>query len=105
MNFDLTADQKSVQELARSIAEKDLLPGVIERDEKGVFPEEIFREKLRKAGFIGLPYPKEYGGQDGDYLSYILAIEEFSKVEASVGISYSVCTSLFAGGIMLSDAS
>lgn len=62
MNFELTADQRSIQELARSIAEKDLLPGVIERDEAGVFPEEIFREKLGKAGFVGLPYPSEYGG-------------------------------------------
>mgnify|MGYP003375046033 FL=1 len=105
MNFDLTADQKAAQALARSIAEQELLPGVIERDENGVFPVEIFREKIGKAGFIGLPYPKEYGGQDGDYLSYILAIEEFSKVEAAVGISYSVCTSLFSGGVMLSDAS
>jgi butyryl-CoA dehydrogenase len=48
--------------MARNIAENDLLPGVIERDESGVFPEDIFHEKIGKFGFVGLPYPKEYGG-------------------------------------------
>lgn len=103
MNFELTAAQQDIQILARNLAEQELLPGVIERDEAGVFPVEAFH-KIADLGFVGLPYDVAYGGQGSDYLSYILSVEEFSKVEASVGIAYSVCTSLFAGSIMLSDA-
>ena len=59
---------------------------------------------MGELGLIGLPYPKEVGGQGADYLSYVLAVEEISKVDASVGISYSVSTSLYGGSIMNSDA-
>ena len=79
MNFELTNEQKDIQKLARDFAEKELLPQVRERDESGEFPLEAFR-KLGKTGIYGLPYPKEYGGQGEDYLSYILAVEEVSKV-------------------------
>ena len=58
---------------------------------------------MGRMGLIGIPYPVEMGGQGGDYLSYILALEEVSKVDASMGITYSVCTSLFCGVIMNSD--
>ena len=55
---------------------------------------------MGQMGLIGLPFPKEYGGQGADYLSYVLAVEEISKVNSSVGIAYSVCTSLFSGGLI-----
>ncbi len=54
---------------------------------------------MGEMGLIGLPYPKEYGGTGGDYLDYAIAVEEISKVDASVGISYSVSTSLYGGSI------
>ena len=59
---------------------------------------------MGELGLVGLPYPKEVGGQGADYLSYVLAVEEISKVDASMGIGYSVVTSLYGGGIMNSAA-
>ena len=103
MNFELTQDHKDAQKLARDFAEKHLLPGVVERDNASQFPMEQYK-KFSELGFIGLPYPKELGGQGGGYLSYILAVEEVSKVDASFGIAYSVCTSLYSGSVDLSGA-
>ena len=103
MNFAFTESQISTQKLARDFAEKELLPGVLERDETSTFPVDTYK-KMGELGLIGLPHPKEYGGQGGDYLSYALAVEEVSKVDGSMGISYSVSTSLYAGSIMNSDA-
>ena len=103
MNFELTQDQQQIQQLAREFAEKDLLPGVIERDEKVEFPLDAFR-KFGKTGIYGLPYGTEVGGLGGSYLSYILAVEEVSKVDAAFGIAFSVDTSLYGGSIMNSSA-
>lgn len=103
MNFELTQDQQQIQQLARAFAEKDLLPTVRERDEKSEFPLEAFRT-FGKTGAYGLPYPTEVGGLGGSYLSYILAVEEISKVDASFGIAFSVDTSLYGGSIMNSSA-
>lgn len=98
MNFELTEAQELLRKSVREFAESELLPGVIERDETSTFPVEAFR-KLGKNGWLGLPFPKELGGSEGGYIGYVLAVEEISKVDASVGISYSVATSLCAGGI------
>ncbi|WP_026093862.1 acyl-CoA dehydrogenase family protein, partial [Clostridium tyrobutyricum] len=98
MNFELSKEQELVQKTARDFAEKELKPIAIENDEKSEFPIDKYK-KMGEMGLIGLPYPKEYGGSGADYLSYVLAVEEVSKVHASVGISYSVTTSLCAGGI------
>ena len=68
MNFELTEQQKAIQEAARKFAQEELLPGVLERDEKSEFPVEQFH-KAGELGFIGLPYPKEYGGQGLGYMS------------------------------------
>ena len=103
MDFQLNEQQAAVKEAARNFAQTELLPGVIERDEASEFPVELYK-KMGEMGLIGLPYPVEYGGQGADYLSYILAVEEISKVDASVGISYSVSTSLYGGSVMYSDA-
>jgi butyryl-CoA dehydrogenase len=103
MNFELTEDQRSVQEMVREFTQKELLPGVLERDAGSKFPVEAYK-KMGEMGLIGLPYPQEFGGQGGDYLSYILAVEEVSKVDGSMGISYSVSTSLYAGSLMNSSA-
>ena len=103
MNFELTQEQKQIQALAREFAEKELLPQVRERDAASAFPMEQFR-KLGETGIYGLPYPTELGGMGGSYLSYILAVEEISKVDAAFGISFSVDTSLYGGSIMNSSA-
>lgn len=94
MNFQLSEHHLAIQKLARDFAEKDLAKDILVRDETREFPMELFH-RMGDLGFIGLPHPKDYGGQGADYLSYILALEEISKVDASMGISYSVCTSLY----------
>lgn len=103
MDFVLSEKYVELQEKVRKFAQDRLLPGVVERDNKGEFPHELFKE-MTDMGLIGLPYPKEYGGQGEDYLSYALAVEEISKVDASLGISYSVCTSLYGGSVINSKA-
>lgn len=100
MHFELNDRQKEVVQIARGIAERDLLPGVIERDENNVFPKDVF-VTMAKAGLIGLPYDEAYGGSGGGYLDYVLAVEEISKVDAAMGISFSVCTSLYAGPLAM----
>ncbi|MBN1038726.1 acyl-CoA dehydrogenase [Clostridium botulinum] len=99
MDFTLTKQQEMIKEMARQFAENELKPRVLENDENSEFSIEAYK-KLGKLGLIGIPYPKEYGGAGGDYLSYVLAVEEISKVDASFGISYSVTTSLCSGGII-----
>jgi butyryl-CoA dehydrogenase len=99
MNFELNEQQLSVQKIVREFAEKELMATVLQDDETSTFPAKAY-EKMGQLGLIGLPYPAEYGGQDGDYLSYVLAVEEVSKVNSSMGIAYSVCTSLFSGGVI-----
>ncbi|NFG28773.1 acyl-CoA dehydrogenase [Clostridium botulinum] len=99
MDFTLTKQQEMIKEMARQFAENELKPRVLENDANSEFPIEAYK-KLGALGLIGIPYPKEYGGAGGDYLSYVLAVEEISKVDASFGISYSVTTSLCSGGII-----
>ncbi|WP_315080476.1 acyl-CoA dehydrogenase family protein [uncultured Clostridium sp.] len=99
MDFTLTKQQEMIKEMARQFAENELKPIVLANDENSEFPIEAYK-KMGSLGLIGLPYPKEYGGAGGDYLSYVLAVEEISKVDASFGISYSVTTSLCSGGII-----
>ena len=89
--------------MLREFAQTDLLPNVRERDENSQFPLEAFR-KLGETGLYGLPYPTELGGLSGSYLSYILAVEEVSKVDAAFGIAFSVDTSLYGGSIANSSA-
>ena len=103
MNFDLNPEQQQIQKMARMFAEQDLLPGVCDRDESSEFPLDAFR-KFGKTGIYGLPYSKELGGLGGSYLSYVLAVEEVSKVDAAFGISFSVDTSLYVGSIANSSA-
>ncbi|RVU54793.1 acyl-CoA dehydrogenase family protein [Anaerosphaera multitolerans] len=103
MNFELNEQQKSIQMAVREFANNELKPGVIERDESSTFSVELYK-KMGELGFIGLPISKEYGGQGLGYLEYALAVEEISKVDASMGISYSVSTSLYCGSILNSNA-
>jgi len=103
MNFSLTEEQVKIQKMVRDFAENELKPTILERDAKGEFPMELFR-KLGETGIYGLPYPTSVGGLGGSYLSYLLAVEEVSKVDGAFGISFSVNTSLYGGSIMNSSA-
>lgn len=100
MNFQLTKQQELVRQMVREFTINEIEPYAAENDKTGIFPLETFK-KLGEYGVIGLPYPKEYGGSGGDYMAYALVVEEISKADASIGISYSVSTSLCAGPIYM----
>lgn len=98
MDFNLTEEQLMIQEAARNFAESELLPGVIDRDEKGEFPFDAIR-KMGELGFMGMMVPQEFGGSGMDTLSYVLVIEELSKIDASAGVIASVNNSLVCWGL------
>ena len=85
MDFTLNEEQKMVQQAARDFAQTELLPGVIERDEKQQFPAEAIR-KMAELGFLGMMVDPAYGGSGLDTLSYVLVMEELSKVDASASV-------------------
>ncbi|HZW82672.1 MAG TPA: acyl-CoA dehydrogenase [Candidatus Deferrimicrobium sp.] len=93
MNFDLTEEQQMLRKMARDFAEKECLPGLEERDEKEEFSRELF-DKMGELGFTGIVFPEEYGGTEGDYISYAIIVEELSRVDASVGVTLSAHVSL-----------
>ena len=93
MNFDLTEEHKMIRDAARDFAQNELLDGVIERDENQTFPEEQIK-KLAGLGFLGMMVSPEYGGGGMDTISYVLAMEEISKVDASTAVIMSVNNSL-----------
>jgi alkylation response protein AidB-like acyl-CoA dehydrogenase len=98
MTFDFTETQLLIRETARKFAEEELAPSAAERDEKEEFPVEAVR-KLGALGFMGMMVPPEYGGSGLDMVSYVLAIEEISKVDASCGVIMSVNNSLVCYGL------
>src|SRR5215211_7185356 len=98
MNFELTEEHLMIQQAARNFAQNECLPGVIERDEKMQFPREQIM-KLADLGFLGMMVSTEYGGAGLDTISYVLAMEEISKIDASVSVCMSVNNSLVCYGI------
>lgn len=98
MNFSLTEEQLAVKEAAREFAQKELKPGVIERDSKMEFPKEQVRA-MGELGFLGIMSDPQYGGSGMDTLSYVLAMEELSKVDNSCSVIMSVNNSLVCWGI------
>ena len=97
--FHLTEEQLAVKEAARQFAQTELKPGVIERDTKMEYPYEQVR-KMGELGFLGMMVPPEYGGGGMDTLSYVLAMEEISKVDNSCSVIMSVNNSLVCWGIL-----
>jgi len=93
MNFSLTEEHKMIRDAARDFAQTELLPGVIERDEHQIFPTEQVK-KLGELGFMGMMVDPKYGGGGMDTVSYVLAMEELSKVDASDSEVVSVKNSL-----------
>jgi len=98
MFFDLTEEQLAVKEAAREFAQKELKPGVIERDSQMKFPTEEVK-KMAELGFLGMMVDPQYGGGGMDTLSYVLAMEEISKIDNSCSVIMSVNNSLVCAGI------
>jgi alkylation response protein AidB-like acyl-CoA dehydrogenase len=98
MNFHLTEEHLAVQEAARDFAQSELLPGVIERDTEARFPKEQI-QKMGALGFMGMMVDPAYGGGGMDTLSYVIAMEELSKIDASASVSMSVNNSLVCWGL------
>jgi alkylation response protein AidB-like acyl-CoA dehydrogenase len=98
MNFQLTEEHLAVQQAARDFAQTELLPGVIERDTHQKFPSEQVK-KMGELGFMGMMVDPKYNGGGMDTISYVLAMEEISKVDASASVIMSVNNSLVCWGI------
>ena len=98
MNFELTEEHLAVKEAARDFAQNVLKPGVIDRDNKQEFPAEQIKQ-LAELGFMGMMVDPKYGGSGMDTLSYVLAMEEISKVDASTSVCMSVNNSLVCWGL------
>ena len=98
MNFSLTEEHLMIRDAARDFAHTELLPGVIERDEKQSFPDDLVK-KMGDLGFMGIMVDPKYGGSGMDTLSYVLIMEELSKVDASASVIVSVNNSLVCYGI------
>lgn len=98
MRFELTEEQLAVKEAAREFAQKELKPGVIERDSKMLYPKEQVK-MMGELGFLGMMVSPEYGGGGMDTISYVLAMEEISKVDSSCSVIMSVNNSLVCWGI------
>ena len=98
MDFNLTEEQLMIQAAAHDFAKNSCLPGVIERDEKQSFPKEQIMQ-LAELGFMGMMVSPNYGGAGMDTISYVLAMEEISKIDASVSVCMSVNNSLVCWGL------
>ena len=98
MDFELTEEQKAVRDAARDFAQNVLKPGVIERDREQRFPKEEMKQ-LAELGFLGMMVDPKYGGSGMDTISYVLAMEELSKVDASASVCVSVNNSLVCWGL------
>ena len=98
MNFTFTEEQIAVRDSARDFAQSILLPGVIERDEKQIFPKDEVKA-MAEMGFLGMMVDPKYGGGGMDTVSYVLAMEELSKIDNSCSVIVSVNNSLVCWGI------
>lgn len=93
MQFKLTDEHEMIQKMVRDFALNEVAPTVAERDEEERFDRKIF-DKMAELGLMGIPWPEQYGGIGSDYLAYCIAVEELSRVDASVGVTLSAHTSL-----------
>jgi len=98
MDFNLTEEQLMIQQAARDFAQTELLEGVIERDEHSKFPTEQVK-KMAELGFLGMMVDPKYGGSGLDSVSYVLAITEIAKIDASAAVIMSVNNSLVCAGL------
>ena len=97
-SYQFTETQEMIRQTARQFAQEEIAPSVIERDETSTFPKEIV-QKMGELGFMGMMVSPEYGGSGLDAVSYVIAMEEISKVDASCGVVMSVNNSLVCWGL------
>ncbi len=100
MDFELGEELRMIQKMARDFAQREVAPHVAEWEEAKAIPLEVFR-KMGDLGFFALPFPEDAGGLGAGYLGYALAVEEISRVSASLGISYAAHCSIGLGPIFL----
>ncbi len=93
MNFTLSEEHEMIRKMVRDFAENEVAPSAAERDENETFDRAIF-EQMAELGLTGIPWPEEYGGIGSDYLAYVIAVEELSRVCASTAVTLSAHTSL-----------
>jgi len=93
MNFRLTEEHEMIRKMVRDFARNEVAPTAAERDEEERFDMDIFK-KMAELGLTGIPWPEQYGGIGSDYLAYCIAVEELSRVDASIGVTLSAHTSL-----------
>src|SRR6201985_3185748 len=98
MDFQLTEEQLQLKKSIREFAEGEILPNVMKWDEAGHFPLETIKE-LGRMGVLGIIFPTEYGGAGLGYVEYVIAIEELSRVDGSVGITVAAHNSLCSNHI------
>ena len=98
MNFEFTEEQLMIQESAKDFAQKEIAPSAVERDINAEFPDQIVK-KMGELGFMGMMVSPDYGGAGMDTISYVLAMIEISKVDASAGVIMSVNNSLVCWGL------
>lgn len=98
MDFSLTEEHLMIRDAARDFAQNELLPGVIERDNKQEFPQELI-QKMGELGFMGIMVDPKYGGSGMDTISYVIIMEELSKIDASASVMVSVNNSLVCYGL------
>lgn len=98
MNFELTREQTMIQKMVRDFANEVIQPRAIETDVQAKFPADILKE-IGELGLMGIPFPEEYGGSNGDTISYVIAAEEIARVCASTALSYVATVSLGASPI------
>src|SRR5919199_6054796 len=92
MDFELSAEQREIQALARDFARDEIEPHAAEWDREHYFPRELYG-KLAELGLMGVCVPEEYGGAGADFLAYMLVLEEISRADAGVGVTVAVHTS------------
>jgi len=93
MDFRLSEEHEMIRKMVRDFAEKEVAPSAAERDEEERFDRGIF-EQMAELGLTGIPWPEEYGGIGSDFLAYVIAVEELSRVCASTGVTLSAHLSL-----------
>jgi len=100
MDFELSEEHRMIRRMVRDFAEKEIAPRAEEIDATDAFPEDLFR-RMGELGILGLPFPEEYGGSGGDYLSLVIALEEIARVSGSMAITLDAHTSLCCEPIYL----
>ena len=93
MNFQLSEEHGMIRKMVREFAKNEIEPTAAQRDEEQHFDRAIF-DKMAELGLTGIPWPEEYGGIGSDFLAYCIAVEELSRVDASIGVTLSAHTSL-----------